>query len=140
MGAVYDPNGGQVHAMKLVNALRKAVEQTGVTIYEQSPVMGIKEGKQIELKVADKYKVTGDSTEAVGVMGDHKNIYNGHGINLSFLFGDVVATLYQGKEHPWFDHAKQSLPIWLPPEPFKSIGVKSVLKFYHWQDRDYLEP
>lgn len=47
--------------MKLVNALRKAVEQAGVTIYEQSPVMGIKEGKQIELNVADKYKVTADS-------------------------------------------------------------------------------
>ncbi|WP_429086931.1 NAD(P)/FAD-dependent oxidoreductase [Aeromonas allosaccharophila] len=268
VGAVYDPNGGQVHAMKLVNALRKAVEQAGVTIYEQSPVMGIKEGKQIELNVADKYKVTadsivlatngytsklgyfsgrvfpvhaqsavtepltrdqlnaiqwqskvpyydtrnilfhlvltpdnrivigggnaeyvfndglnykgdldrvsammmtelvtlypalkgikfeqvwdgvlgmtGDSTEAVGVMGDHKNIYyalgyNGHGINLSFLFGDIVASLYQGKDHPWFNHAEQTLPMWLPPEPFKSIGVKSALMYYQWQDKGYKE-
>ncbi|GAL34654.1 gamma-glutamyl-putrescine oxidase [Vibrio maritimus] len=224
VGAVYDPNGGQVHAMKLVNALRKAVEQAGVTIYEHSPVTDIKEGKQITLSVLDKYQVTandavlatnaftsklgyfdgrvfpvhaqsavtepltaaqleaiqwqsgmpyfdtrnilfhlvltpdnrivigggnaeyefndglvykgdlnavsdmmmtelvtlypalegikfervwngvlgmtGDSKEAVGVMGEHRNIYyalgyNGHGINLAFLFGDVIATLYE---------------------------------------------
>jgi len=88
--------------------------------------------------------MTGDSTEAVGVMGDNKNIYyalgyNGHGINLSFLFGDIVASLYQGKEHPWFNHAEQTLPMWLPPEPFKSIGVKSALMYYQWQDKGYKE-
>ncbi|GAL24721.1 gamma-glutamyl-putrescine oxidase [Vibrio variabilis] len=60
VGAVYDPNGGQVHAMKLVNALRKAVELAGVTIYEHSPVTDIQEGKQITLSVADKHKVTAD--------------------------------------------------------------------------------
>ncbi|MGR5095249.1 NAD(P)/FAD-dependent oxidoreductase [Vibrio maritimus] len=268
VGAVYDPNGGQVHAMKLVNALRKAVELAGVTIYEHSPVTDIQEGKQITLSVADKHKVTaddivlatnaftsklgyfggrvfpvhaqsavteplsdeqldaiqwqpgipyfdtrnllfhlmltpdnrivigggnaeyefndglvyngdldavsdmmmtelvtlypalngikfervwngvlgmtGDSKEAVGVMGEHRNIYyalgyNGHGINLAFLFGDVVATLYQGKAHPWFDHADESLPIWLPPEPAKSVGIKSTLMLYKKQDEAYLE-
>lgn len=40
VGAIYDPNGGQVHSMQLVNALRKAVELAGVTIYENSPVQG----------------------------------------------------------------------------------------------------
>ncbi|GAL24720.1 putative oxidoreductase [Vibrio variabilis] len=88
--------------------------------------------------------MTGDSKEAVGVMGEHRNIYyalgyNGHGINLAFLFGDVVATLYRGKVHPWFDHADESLPIWLPPEPAKSVGIKSTLMLYKKQDEAYLE-
>ena len=268
VGAVYDPNGGHVHAVKLVNALRKAVEQQGVAIYENSPVTAIEEGKRIELRIGDKYKVTandivlatngytsklgyfknrlfpvhtqsavtepltqeqineinwqsrlpfydtrkllfhlvltsdnrivigggnaeyfynnglaykGDlndvsdlmmtelitiypslkgikfenvwngilgmtsnSNEIVGVTGEHKNVYyalgyNGHGVNLSFLFGEILATLYKGKEHPWFSHAESDLPFKLPPEPLKSTGVKSTLMLYKKQDESYLE-
>lgn len=268
VGAVYDPNGGHVHAVKLVNALRKAVEQQGVVIYENSPVTAIKEGKKIELRIADQYKVTandivlatngytsklgyfknrlfpvhtqsavtepltqeqinkinwqsrlpfydtrkllfhlvltpdnrivigggnaeyfyndglaykGDlnavsdlmmtelttiypslkgikfesvwngilgmtsnSNEIVGVTGEHENVYyalgyNGHGVNLSFLFGEIVATLYKGQQHPWFSHAEQDLPFKLPPEPLKSTGVKSTLMLYKKQDESHLK-
>ncbi|MDK9736020.1 FAD-binding oxidoreductase [Vibrio sp. D404a] len=267
VGAVYDPNGGQVHAMKLVNALRKAAEQVGVIIYEHSPILGIKEGKQIELNVADKYTVvagnivlatngytsklgyfsdrlfpvhaqsavteqltkaqlnsiqwqkglpfydtrkllyhlvmtpdnrivigggnaeyflndglkykgnldkvkdlmmaelisiypelngikfesvwngvlgmTSNSNEIVGVTGSHENVYyalgyNGHGINLSFLFGEIIASLYNGQTHPWFNHVEESLPMRLPPEPLKATGIKGTLIYYKKQDETYI--
>ena len=230
-GAVYDPNGGSLHAMKLIVALKKSAEELGVQIYENSQVFYIKEGESIQLRVseaqhlveakdivlatnaytsklgyfkhqllpvhtqvaataplsekqlsemgwksrlpffdsrnflyhlvltpdnrivigggsADYYfnnelhfegdmptiskmmheelariypalknipfeyiwdgvlGVTYDEYESVGVMGDHKNIYyalayNGHGVNLSFLFGRVIANIYSKKEDGW---------------------------------------
>jgi len=50
-GAMYDPNGGSVHAVKLIKLLKVAVENEGVTIYENSPVISFEEGKTIKLKV-----------------------------------------------------------------------------------------
>lgn len=50
-GAIFDPNGGSVHAIKLINLLKTAAEKQGVTIYENSPIVSFKEGKTIKLKV-----------------------------------------------------------------------------------------
>lgn len=50
-GAVYDPNGGTVNPAKLIAALKKLAEKSGVTIYENSPVLELTEGKNIELTV-----------------------------------------------------------------------------------------
>src|ERR1700680_316215 len=43
-GALFDPNGGHVHPMKLVHVLKLAAENTGARIYEDSPVESIEEG------------------------------------------------------------------------------------------------
>lgn len=48
-GAVFDPNGGSVHALKLVHALRKAAEEEGAVIWEHTPVASIEEGEKIRL-------------------------------------------------------------------------------------------
>jgi len=264
-GAVFDPHGGQVHPMKLVKALKKAVEHNGIPIYENSPVMNIREGESIQLLVGmehnkviakaivlatnaytsklgyfqhqvlplhahcavtppltktvldemgwrsrlpfydsrnflyhllltpdnrivigggvDEYYfgndlhfrgdinyvadvmhtemtriypvlqdvpfesvwsgvlgITFEENEGVGVTGKYRNIYyalgyNGHGINLSFLMGNVLAYLYNHKKHEWEDTAYYDYPLKrFPPEPFKWLGAQGLMKYYHWLD------
>ena len=265
-GGVFDPNGGSVHAMKLVKALKSAVEAAGVRIFGDSPVLDVEEGQPVRLRVgkagrtvlADalvlatnaytstlgyfKYQVmpvhaqagvtppltaqqldsmgwesrlpffdsrnalfhlvltpdnrivigggsaeyffgnnlhyrgdlaaigdmmlkelvrmypalegiefedvwngllgmSFDGTPSVGVGGKHGNIYHGlaysgQGVNLSFLFGDVITALHQGKDHGWLatPYANNTLPF-IPPEPFRWIGVQGAMKYYDWQDR-----
>ncbi len=265
-GGVFDPNGGSVHAMKLIKALKTAVEGAGVRIFGDSPVLDIEEGETIRLRVGPTNRMTrakalvlatnaytpklgyfkhqvlpvhaqtavtpplttqqletigwqsrlpfydsrnalyhavltpdnriaigGGSAEyffandlhyrgslaaiyallmaelvrlypalqgiqfeylwdgllgmslnetpAVGVMGEQQNIYyglayNGQGVNLSFVFGDVIAALFTGEDHPWLatPYADHKLPF-IPPEPFKWIGVQGMMKYYGWQDR-----
>ena len=267
-GAMYDPNGGSVHAVKLIKLLKVAVENEGVTIYENSPVISFEEGKTINLKVkADKveynveagdivvatnaytsklgifknkimpvhtqvavtepltqaqldavnwksrlpfydsrimlfhlvltpdnrivvgggnvdtywnngleYKgnisrvadmmldeliimfpelkgikfehvwngilgTTFDEVATVGVMGDNKNIYyglayNGHGVNQSILFGDVIAHLHSKKYHGWEDTEYYGYELSkIPPEPFKFVGSNMFFKYWKWKDR-----
>lgn len=264
-GAVFDPSGGSVHAMKLVAALKKAAEDAGVVIYENSEVTKTKEGEVIELTINNKYKVqtnsivlaangyisklgyfknqvipvhtetavtyplteeqlksinwdsrlpffdtrealfhlvltpdnrivigggnveyyynnglkykgdidkiskmlhnelvrmyptlsdvrfefvwsgvlgmSFDENEGVGVIGDNKNIYyalayNGHGVNLSFLFGEVIASLYNGEDHPWFHTTMYGEKLkFIPPEPFRCIGAKTLMKYYKIKDK-----
>jgi glycine/D-amino acid oxidase-like deaminating enzyme len=266
VGSVYDPNGGSVHGMKLVRALKQAVEGAGVRIFGDSPVLDVEEGEPVRLRVGEagrtvladalvlatnaytsalgffKYQVmpvhaqtavtpplsarqldsiawwsrlpffdsrnalfhlvltpdnrivigggsaeyfygnslryrgdldaigammlaelvrmypalagiqfetvwngllgmSFDGTPSVGVGGKHGNIYHGlaysgQGVNLSFLFGDVIAALYQGKDHGWLatPYANNRLPF-IPPEPFRWIGVQAAMKTYDWQDR-----
>ena len=265
-GAVFDPNGGQVHAMKLVKALKKGAEDTGVRIYENSPVFSLQEGKSVRLTVGEaghvvtagavvlaangfvsklgyfknqimpmhaqcastpplapaqlqaigwksrlpffdsrnmlyhlvltpdnrivvgggsaeyfagnktKYAgdlqaiaglmhaelvriypalkdvsfdhvwngvldMTFDGIEAVGVRGEHRNIYyglgyNGHGVNLAFLFGDIIAHLYRGEEHGWRETAYAGEPLRrMPPDPYKWLVVQAVSRYYRYQDR-----
>lgn len=267
-GAMYDPNGGSVHAVKLIKLLKTATENEGVIIYENSPVVSFEEGKTIKLKVkasnsdytveaddivvatnaytsklgifkskimpvhtqtavtepltqtqldAVKWKsrlpfydsrimlfhlvltpdnrivvgggnveyyfnngleyrgnlakvsgmmlnemiimypelkgikfesvwngilgTTYDEVATVGVMGVNKNIYyglayNGHGVNQSILFGDVVAHLYSGKYHGWEDTECYGYELSkLPPEPFKFVGSNMFFKYWKWKDR-----
>jgi glycine/D-amino acid oxidase-like deaminating enzyme len=265
-GAVFDPNGGQVHALKLIRALKRGAEDAGVRIVENSPVLSLQEGKTIRLAVGaaghvvtagavvlaangfisklgyfknqimpmhaqcastppltpaqlqaigwksrlpffdsrymlyhlvltpdnrivmgggsaeyfvgnkTKYAgdlkaiadlmhaelaqiypalkdvpfdrvwdgvlgITFDGIEAVGVRGEHKNIYyglayNGHGVNLSFLFGDIIAHMYRGEEHDWQETAYAHEPLRrMPPDPYKWLGVQTMTRYYLYQDR-----
>jgi gamma-glutamylputrescine oxidase len=81
-----------------------------------------------------------DFNESVGVMGAHRNIYYGlcyagHGVNLSTLFGKVIADIYAGEESQW-----EGLPflnhryIPLPPEPLKWISVQALIQYYKAED------
>ena len=265
VGGVYDPNGGSVHAMKLVKALKTAVEQVGVRIFGDSPVTKIEEAQTIRLSVGtanhhvrakaivlatnaytsklgyfkhqimpvhaqtavtaplkqqqlesiawetrlpfydsrnmlyhvvltpdDRIVIGGGNAEycfgndlhycgnlgqvsdlmlnelvriypalqglqfeyvwdgvlgmtfdevpTVGLMGEHRNIYyglayNGQGVNLSFVFGDVIAALYQEKDHAYLHTPyAQVSPSFIPPEPYRWLGVQAAMKYYAWQD------
>ena len=46
LGGFFDPNGGQVHPMKLVQAFKAAAQGMGATIYENTQVVGIEEGRE----------------------------------------------------------------------------------------------
>lgn len=267
-GAMFDPNGGSVHAVKLIKLLKTAAEKEGVIIYENSPVVSFEEGKTIKLKVKasnSKYTVeaddivvatnaytsklgifktkimpvhtqtavtqtltqqqleavkwnsrlpfydsriilfhvvltpdnrivvgggnvdyyfnndleykgnlakvsdmmldeliimypelkgikfeyvwngilgtTYDEVETVGVMGDNKNIYyglayNGHGVNQSILFGDVIAHLYSREYHGWEETEYYGYELSkIPPEPFKYVGSNMFFKYWKWKDK-----
>jgi gamma-glutamylputrescine oxidase len=263
--SLFDPNAGEVHPMKLAGALKKAAESAGATIFEDSPVFEIQDGKSLRLTVGDQgHKVTSkavilatngytsklgylknsifpvhtpmattaqlpDSTfnelgwknkagfsdtytilyhlsrttdnrimigsghvnyvfnnglidkddpahlkahlqkelfriypklagmefeyfwsgvlgfsldfmQSVGVMGEHHNIYYGlgyagHGVNLSTLFGRVIADLYAGETSQWeglpFLHHRY---IPLPPEPLKWAGIQATIQYYKGLD------
>ncbi|TFH38064.1 MAG: FAD-dependent oxidoreductase [Anaerolineales bacterium] len=81
-----------------------------------------------------------DFDPTVGVMGAHQNIYYGlcyagHGVNLSTLFGKVIADCYAGEASRW-----EGMPflnhryIPLPPEPLKWLGVQSLFQYYKAED------
>ncbi len=52
-GAVLDPNSGQINGAQLVRALRPILQEQGVEIYEQTPVLAIQEGAELILKTPD---------------------------------------------------------------------------------------
>ncbi len=86
--------------------------------------------------------VSFDGTPAVGVTGKHRNVYyglayNGQGVNLAFVFGEVIAALYLGEHHPWLDtlYAGHTLP-YIPPEPYRWLGAKLMMRYYGWQDKE----
>lgn len=266
--SVYDPNGGSVHAIKLINALKIMAEKAGAVIYENTKVNDISEGQPIVLYVGDdnhvvkannivlatnafttklgyfKYSMipvhtqtavteplteeqleiigwdsrlpfydsknflihivllkdnrivigggyadyffrnnlafkgdiqkvhdltmdellkiypdlkgirleylwtgvlgkTSDSIPKVGVTGRYDNIYyglayNGQGVNMGFMFGDVIASIYSEKHHGWedtpyYDHSSGIFGF-IPPEPYRWIGTKAFMKYYKRQD------
>lgn len=52
-GAVFDPNSGQINGAQLVRSLRPVLQEQGVEIYEQTPVLAIQEGAALTLKTPD---------------------------------------------------------------------------------------
>lgn len=45
-GAFFDPNGGHIHPMKLVQVWKRAAESSGAEIYEDTVVTNIEEGRE----------------------------------------------------------------------------------------------
>jgi gamma-glutamylputrescine oxidase len=73
---------------------------------------------------------------SVGRTGKYKNIfyglgYSGHGVNLTSLFGGIIADLEAGREEPWkpFPFLNASLD-YIPNEPFRWLGAKTGLAWY----------
>jgi gamma-glutamylputrescine oxidase len=60
-GAFYDPNGGHVHPMKLVQAFKVAAERVGATIYENTVVEHIEEGRLHVLHTQDGHTLRAKS-------------------------------------------------------------------------------
>jgi gamma-glutamylputrescine oxidase len=52
-GGFFDPNGGQVHPMKLVGVFKAAAERAGAVIYENTEVVAVEEGGTVVLHTRD---------------------------------------------------------------------------------------
>jgi gamma-glutamylputrescine oxidase len=73
---------------------------------------------------------------SVGCTGKYKNIfyglgYSGHGVNLTSVFGRIIADLQAGREEPWkpFPFLNASLD-YIPNEPLRWLGAKTSLAWY----------
>lgn len=66
----------------------------------------------------------------MGVRGEHRNVYyaigyNGHGVTLANIAGQVIADIYSGDDEKW-----RGLPFYqpaykrIPPEPFAGSATR----------------
>ncbi len=74
-----------------------------------------------------------DQTPSVGQMGRHNNIfygigYSGEGVNLTSVFGRILADLAAGRKEQWdwFPYLNRRLP-YVPNEPFRWLGIETDL-------------
>jgi gamma-glutamylputrescine oxidase len=81
-----------------------------------------------------------DQTPAVGQMGKHGNVFygigfSGHGVNLTSIFGRIIADLVQGRgaEWSWWPYLNR-LPPYTPNEPFRWVGIQMALGYYWLTD------
>lgn len=80
--------------------------------------------------------VTLDFSGSVGRIGSHGNVYygigySGHGVNLSSLFGRIIADLEAGDDERWkgLPFVNRSLP-YLPNEPFRWLAIRGAMAYY----------
>ena len=81
-----------------------------------------------------------DQTPSVGQIGKHGNIFyaigfSGHGVNLTSVFGRVLADLVHARasEWAWLPYLNR-LPLYTPNEPFRWAGVQAALAYYRHTD------
>jgi len=80
--------------------------------------------------------MTLDWAPFVGATGKHRNVYHGlgycgHGVNLTFLFGRIIADLEAGNERPWRDFPFVNRhPPYIPNEPFRWLGIQAETAYY----------
>jgi len=74
-----------------------------------------------------------DRSPAVGRIGRHGNVYygigySGQGVNLSMIFGGIIADLITGRRQDWsWLPFLDRLPPYVPNEPFRWLGVEAYL-------------
>lgn len=77
-----------------------------------------------------------DASPSVGCTGKYNNIfyglgYSGHGVNLTSIFGRIIADLEAGLEEPWKQYPFLNASLdYIPNEPFRWLGVQSGLAWY----------
>jgi gamma-glutamylputrescine oxidase len=81
-----------------------------------------------------------DASPSVGRLGPHRNVfyglgYSGHGVNLTSVFGRIIADLDAGKEATWrqFPFLNARLD-YIPNEPFRWIAAETGLAWYNLTD------
>jgi gamma-glutamylputrescine oxidase len=84
--------------------------------------------------------MTLDFAPTVGRTGKHGNVYYGlgycgHGVNLTSLFGRIIADLELGRGErldtlPFVNRT----PLYVPNEPFRWLGVQAALEYYRSSD------
>ena len=52
--------------------------------------------------------------------------YNGHGVAQALTVGGLLADRIQGRDDAWYELMSRK-PAYLPPEPFRWLGVRSLL-------------
>jgi len=127
----YAFNGGveEHRGLNAVSDLRKKLEQL-------FPKLGRIEFETTWDGLVD---MTLDWAPTVGVSGTDHNIYHGlgycgHGVNLAFLFGRIIADLEGGREShwDWFPYLNRT-PPYIPNEPFRWLGIEAEMAFYRMQ-------
>jgi len=77
-----------------------------------------------------------DASPSVGVTGRHNNVYygigySGHGVNLTSLFGRIIADLEAGRSDPWTPYPFVNNRLYyVPNEPFRWLAAKAGLAWY----------
>ena len=77
-----------------------------------------------------------DASPSVGRTGRHNNIfyglgYSGHGVNLTSVFGRIIADLEAGQEEPWRQYPFLNANLdYVPNEPFRWLGAQAGLAWY----------
>jgi gamma-glutamylputrescine oxidase len=77
-----------------------------------------------------------DQTPAIGRMGKHANVlyalgFSGHGVNLTSVFGRILADLNGGNERDWaWLPYLNRLPPYMPNEPFRWLGIQLATEYY----------
>jgi gamma-glutamylputrescine oxidase len=81
-----------------------------------------------------------DQTPAVGHLPGHQNVYyamgfSGHGVNLTSVFGRILADLLQGQSAQWkWLPYLERLPLYTPNEPFRWLGAQLAMEYYRLTD------
>jgi len=77
-----------------------------------------------------------DASPSVGTTGKYRNIfyglgYSGHGVNLTSVFGRIIADLEAGREAEWTHYPfVNAHPIYVPNEPFRWLAAEGSLAWY----------
>ena len=91
------------------------------------------EGVGFEFAWSGSVDMSLDGSPAVGQMGPERNIFygigfSGHGVNLTSVFGRIIADLIAGRRPAWtwLPYLDQ-LPPYIANEPFRWLGVHTAL-------------
>lgn len=77
-----------------------------------------------------------DESPSVGHTGRYNNIfyglgYSGHGVNLTSVFGKIIADLEAGREELWQQYPFVNASLaYVPNEPFRWLGAQAALAWY----------
>jgi len=81
-----------------------------------------------------------DASPSVGRTGTYNNVfyalgYSGHGVNLSSVFGRIIADLEAGREDPWRHYPFLNANLYyVPNEPFRWLAAKAGLAWYQFSE------
>ena len=84
-----------------------------------------------------------DESPSVGCTGRYKNIfyglgYSGHGVNLTSIFGRIIADLEAGREEAWKEYPFLNASLlYVPNEPFRWLGAKAGLAWYRMTESSH---
>jgi gamma-glutamylputrescine oxidase len=76
------------------------------------------------------------SAVTVDLAGRYKNVfygigYSGHGVNLTSVFGRIIADLEAGREEPWRQYPFVNNRLYyVPNEPFRWLAAEAGISFY----------
>jgi glycine/D-amino acid oxidase-like deaminating enzyme len=86
-----------------------------------------------------------DMAPALGYLGDKNVVYSlgcvGHGVSLTHLNGKTLSDMVLGRQTDLTDVFfvnRRTIP-W-PPKPLRSLAVKAILGYMHWEDRRFDAP